>query len=353
MKTRKNTIFLAACAVCMLLASCSSSDSDDKNYLEENFFTVQNASYVEGSMPVPTVNDAIGTVSVNRNMIAGGSSIITLTSPVQLSSLLVSIDDEKAGGYYELPLTAVSGLQAHTRPAMTTYTYVAYLQLSQGLDENFEIVVAARTLDGAITQWWSSNVRYVAAGTGDLQVSLTFNNEKDVDLYVVEPNGHVIFYGNREAYLYGMRYLNGENYDAASDTVVIGLDLDSNAGCSIDGVDNENVSITKEYLQKGKYQVWVNLYSNCDPSIETLWGITALFEGQPITVSYGSNPAAGKYEVNAPSNYMGSVIDSEAKLVMEFTINEGVTVQNNAQELPRRLTPSARLKLQEVKESGE
>lgn len=44
---------------------------------------------------------------------------------------------------------------------------------------------------------WS---RFGAAGsTGDVQVTLTWNNTADLDLYVTEPNGETIYYGNRQS----------------------------------------------------------------------------------------------------------------------------------------------------------
>ena len=288
-------------------------------------------------------------------MIAGGSSIISISSRVQLSSLLVSIEDDKAEGYYELSLASASRLPERTRSASTSYSYVAYLQLSQDFSENFEILLAARTIEGDITRWWSSNVEYVAAGTGDLQVSLSFNNEKDLDLYLVEPNGYVINYYNRRSYLYEVRCMNRSAFDMSSDNVMAGLDLDSNPGCSIDSVDNENISIPKEYLLKGKYEVWVNLYSNCDPSIETLWSVTALIEGKAVEATSGSNPASGKFEIGARNNFIGPELNDRAVKVMEFTIDDGISPGDNAGIAPRRVTPhritqSARYKLQEVEE---
>ena len=70
-----------------------------------------------------------------------------------------------------------------------------------------------------------------------LQKEGFLEDEKDVDLHLIEPNGGHIYYGNR-------RSSNGGF-----------LDIDSNPDCSIDGVNNENI-----YYQEGKTRIIFILY---------------------------------------------------------------------------------------------
>ena len=60
-------------------------------------------------------------------------------------------------------------------------------------------------------------------GSGPIQVSLSWVGQVDVDLHVTPPAGGDIYWGDR------------------SDSTGGTLDLDSNAGCSIDNVNNENI----------------------------------------------------------------------------------------------------------------
>ena len=81
-------------------------------------------------------------------------------------------------------------------------------------------------------------------GTGDVQVTLTWDADSDVDIHVVEPGGDEVFWG-----------------DPVSENGGV-LDLDSNAGC-IDGVRNENVSWPAGMAPRGTYSVRVNYWDSC------------------------------------------------------------------------------------------
>jgi len=85
-------------------------------------------------------------------------------------------------------------------------------------------------------------------GNGDVQVTLRWNQPRDMDLHVIEPGGCEVYYGNR--------------------TCVGSLDLDSNAGCGIDNVDIENVIYdpTNGPPPPGTYTVRAADWSDCSQS---------------------------------------------------------------------------------------
>lgn len=92
-------------------------------------------------------------------------------------------------------------------------------------------------------------------GSGPIQVTLRWGQGEDLDLHVIEPNCEV-FYGNKQGCGGGR------------------LDLDSNAGCTLDNVDIENVIYTNPdggilVPPTGLYTVKVDFYANCDstPSV--------------------------------------------------------------------------------------
>ena len=209
------------------------------------------------------------------------------------------------------------------------YTYTVLVLLSQNLTSSFTLVFTTVNKQGEVSSQFTSKTNYIEAGTGDLQVNLRFSNEKDVDLYVVEPNGNVIYYGQPFPY-YSKEYeiindwLESDDYENEPDIErTIGLDIDSNAGCIIDRTNSENIFFKTNCMQKGTYQVWVNMYANCDPSIATNYTIRVTYKGMAVTPKSGSNPTSGVFPIGTPDNEIDDELTGATK-IMEFTINEGI-----------------------------
>jgi uncharacterized protein YfaP (DUF2135 family) len=97
--------------------------------------------------------------------------------------------------------------------------------------------------DVGSSQTVTLNTREVS--TGNVQVSLSWDTPTDLDLHVVDPTGAEVYYGNTSV--------------ASGGT----LDLDSNPGCNIDGINNENVTWTND-APYGQYTVRVDFYDGCD-----------------------------------------------------------------------------------------
>lgn len=169
---------------------------------------------------------------------------------------------------------------------------------------NLVIIIVSNTNDNPINAS-NQNVNVAEAGNGMLQISLSFNNEKDVDLHVVEPQGDHIYFSNR-------RSTNG-GY----------LDIDSNAGCSIDGINNENVFYSEDArIEIGEYKVYPLMYRNCDPTIATDYTISIFFNGRLLyTPTHGTFPVGYGDEGS-------SVTDKEPALT--FTITEEMLNEINA-----------------------
>ena len=85
---------------------------------------------------------------------------------------------------------------------------------------------------------------FVVGFTGDVQVSVSWDAPSDVDLHVVEPNGNDIYYGNPSSSTGGQ------------------LDVDSNAACSIDGRQIENIRWSGQ-APAGTYTVRVDYWDAC------------------------------------------------------------------------------------------
>jgi len=86
----------------------------------------------------------------------------------------------------------------------------------------------------------------VPLGTGDVQVTLSWSTQDDMDLHVIDPTGTEIYYGNSSSPSGGT------------------LDHDDTAGCtSSSGSHVENVFWPTGGAPSGEYQVFVVDFSNC------------------------------------------------------------------------------------------
>ena len=268
-------------AVSMLFVACGK----DKEATINKFFKVDNATLVSEDMPEATSNQTIEVV-MNQNAIPGGSSYVTVASEVRARKILVGMKDQV--GYYELIPSGNRGNE---------YSFVLLVDQNIALGEDqttFNVQVAIEDENGDISQIWETNVNLKVVGTGALQVSLSFDNAKDVDLHLIEPEyndeygepvsfwDRHIFYGNLWAY-----YSGGE------------LDLDSNADCNIDNINNENITYNDStaFIPTGTYKVYVDLFENCDDMIATNYVVTVFYGGQLIASK------SGIYEVGAESTY--------------------------------------------------
>lgn len=110
-------------------------------------------------------------------------------------------------------------------------------------------------------------------GNGGLQVTLSFDNDEDLDLHVIEPNGtSAVWYGdtNRPA--------------GTSNSGAVGsLDRDSNAGCNIDHINIENVIYPASGFPSGTYKVYVDYYEQCDGNSTVPYGVQVRANGAIYT----------------------------------------------------------------------
>jgi hypothetical protein len=82
-------------------------------------------------------------------------------------------------------------------------------------------------------------------GTGDVQVTLLWDNGNDLDLHVVDPSGAEIYFSNPRSSTGGS------------------LDHDDTAGCSTSGTHVENVFWPTGGAPPGRYRVVVKNYTSC------------------------------------------------------------------------------------------
>jgi hypothetical protein len=107
-------------------------------------------------------------------------------------------------------------------------------------------------------------------GTGDIQVTLRWASTDDLDLYVTDPNGQTVYFGNRQIPSGGQ------------------LDVDANAACSgSTQTPIENVFWPAGQAPQGNYTVEVDLWSRCSGGTpgEIPFEIRLLVQGQTQTIN--------------------------------------------------------------------
>lgn len=188
-------------------------------------------TYTGTAAPVANGGPAIA-ITGNALVVNGGTNQIAFTSTTAVARLYVWVSG--LNGYYDVPAPA---------PGTGATIVVSY---AQGPPTNtFVFSVAGVTAGGAVGAPATISTTVTTVGTGDVQVSLSWDVNSDVDLHVTEPSGEEIYWNNRTSATHGT------------------LDLDSNAACNLDGRRNENVTWPTGTAPRGTYTVKVDLWGAC------------------------------------------------------------------------------------------
>lgn len=110
-------------------------------------------------------------------------------------------------------------------------------------------------------------LRQAGAKTGDVQISLAWNNGNDLDLHVETPGGEKIWYNRRQS------TCNGE------------LDVDMNAGEPMSQRPVENVYWPVGMSPSGKFRVFVHHYANHGGHDPTRFQVTIKVKGKSESFS--------------------------------------------------------------------
>ena len=197
----------------------------------------------QGQAPPSTSGPRI-TATGNQRIVNGGTMAVAIASDAAISGVYIFVGGRTLGlvgeatggveGYYEVRLPS---------PVTSATVLLAFPQeipLNQ-----FDLQFAGVTSSGAIGPYVGLTANVTSVGTGDVQVTLSWDADSDTDLHVVGPGGDEIYYGRRQS------ASGGE------------LDLDSNAGCTIDGIRNENITWPVGRAPRGQYTVRVDYWSAC------------------------------------------------------------------------------------------
>lgn len=216
------------------LAACDSGSADDAT-ITDVLTAVQIGTVGADLSPdaFPTGGTGAAPILDGSAQIVRGGSVILELSAAGVDNLYVGVEGET--GYYIGPVAAseAQSLILTTNGEDTAASYV--LLFVTDVDGTLS-AVTRRTV----------TVNSEANASGQIQVSLNWNAPVDLDLHLETPEGEDVYYGNETSQTGGQ------------------LDLDSNAACGLDRVDNENITWPDgTTASAGTYIVRVDYWSAC------------------------------------------------------------------------------------------
>ena len=196
-----------------------------------------NVGETEGVLIAAAPPQANGGPSVepagNHVLVSGGAIFVDVAADDVLDKLLLSVDMQS---YYEIDLAG----------AMAPYRFVGHVM--PGIEEYSPLCLSVMGVaaDGTVGEPECHPLFVVPGiGTGDLEIAVSWDNDADLDLHVVDPNGDEIYWGRDEVDSGGV------------------LDLESGTGCRPDGRRTEHIAWTGGTPPPGKYVIRVNYWSDC------------------------------------------------------------------------------------------
>jgi hypothetical protein len=264
-------------AICLTAAALAGCGSDDKPPTQPGG-DPEVAGYVaavatgnlqvqaerrSGQPPAAQAGAPAVQANLTATILRGGTSLVTLSAPATFSRVIVAVAN--VDGYYELTL-----------PSAVTSTSIAVTAPQDVRATNFTLRMAAASAGGQVGTYDDVPVTIPEHGTGDIQVTVSWNAPSDVDLHVVDATGQEVYYGNPEVASGGV------------------LDIDSNAGCNIDNVNNENITWPTGRAPRGTYTVRVDYWDSCDVSA-TDYVVTVRVRGQQPRIFTGRFTGTGNH----------------------------------------------------------
>jgi hypothetical protein len=269
---------------------CSAGDDGDvslRAYVEavSTADGLVDATYVAGEVPDSGGGPTL-LATADAAVIPGGSTRVVLDAGTGFATAIVAIDG--VSGYYRLSLSGAS-------PSVELL-----ITLSQELSvRSFDWMYGVGT-GGSIGPYTTLPVTVVPVGTGDVQVSLSWNSTADVDLHVIDPSGEEVYYGNRTSASGGA------------------LDLDSNAACGSDGPRNENITWPVRGAPAGTYDVLVDYWSNCDEAL-TDFAVTINVAGADLLTFTGTFTGDGDYGGSGSGEPIATFVAGPSATAPEYT----------------------------------
>jgi hypothetical protein len=219
------------------------------------------ATFHAGALPTP--HGTLAASGPSSNMaVNGGSTMVSITPSSDVVTIYVGIMGQD--GYWQVAVPPGAS-------AIDVLLTLAQTLMVHNVSITFEVADASGNVSAPVVV----PTTIIQVGTGDVAVSLSWDQgiNNDIDLHVVDPNGFEVYYGDPSSPEYGQ------------------LDLDSNASCADDGVNNEHVVWPAGGAPRGSYTVRVDNFENCTGKAVT-YVVTVQRTGKPAQTFSGSFAAS-------------------------------------------------------------
>ncbi|MGB0212070.1 YfaP family protein [Algiphilus sp.] len=176
---------------------------------------------VEGDLPDPTPEaenpPTVATTRSSQTASNGSTAQVPLTfsSSSPIARILAKVSGSDS--FLDIDVSGSETQSIMAEQAGTRFDSSTGLKLDPGdganleinlppdiLEGTFQLQFAVENEEGQVSQAGTANITIARLGTGDLQFSLTWDTNADIDLRVVEPNGNEIFFGNPSSSTGGM-----------------------------------------------------------------------------------------------------------------------------------------------------
>ncbi len=263
--------------VALVLLACEGASSDPGR---RALLGVEGATFHPGAMPADGAGPPVVGTQITRNTVQPGLVGRAFRGAVARGAEAVAIGLEGDAGYWILP----SGPPDATAPQQLTFETT--LSFARALPAGSHALVARAVDPGG--RFGAANVTMLEAeeapaDTSPLVVTLRWDTDADLDLHVVDGNGVEIWSRDPNAYVPPPP---GTAVDPEAVTAGGILDVDSNAGCVIDGRRVENVRWQKP-PPGGHYLIRVNATSLCDEAAAR-WTVEAHRDGALVGRAFGT-----------------------------------------------------------------
>ena len=244
---------LAICILsCAGAAACQADQTDQVADLICGVRTDTATGTYHADPPLGSGEGPMATVTSTPMVINGGTTSATVVGSASFSRIVLAVDGVQ--GYYLVALPS---------PVGSTDLRITMCQELARTSLDLQIAVGTAT---SIGTYQAAPVSIIEVGTGELQVSVSWDADSDVDLHVVDPDGDEVFFAHSAV------ASGGE------------LDLDSNAACDIDHINNENITWTA--APRGQYIVRLDYYDACDVAV-TKYTVTLQRKGHAPEIFMG------------------------------------------------------------------
>jgi hypothetical protein len=250
-------------AVALAAALCACGGASPDPGLGGDLY-VAGAQFVPGPLPSPSGGPSVAGLHFASTTLSPGAHDAPLLGSLDPTGTAAALGLVGDRGYFVVP-AGVPDTEAPTEPTFTAALSFARTIAAGARTLEARAVDAARRFGPPTTL--PLTVTSLALPQGALVVHLAWDGGADLDLHVVDPAGVEIW----------SRHLFGDGG---------GLDLDSNAGCHLDGRDQENV-VYPTAAPPGRYVARVDAFALCGQPLAD-WRLDVLVEGAAIARASGT-----------------------------------------------------------------